>query len=74
MAGPPVTWTGHVDGVKVTLADGTVKMCVDEIESRRGAEVPQEPRLDVLRLQGLAQERVVEQIYLSYRKVVGCRQ
>src|SRR5680860_1346635 len=51
--------------------DGTVHVGVDEVEPRAGAPVAQEPRLDVLELEGLAQQRVVEQVDLSDGQVVG---
>jgi ribosome biogenesis protein Nip4 len=34
--------------------------------------VAEQPRLHVLRFQGLAQQRVVEQVDLADRQVVGC--
>ncbi len=43
----------------------------DEVQPRRGAPVPQQPRLDVLRAQRLGQQRVGHQVDLPRRQVVG---
>jgi hypothetical protein len=46
-------------------------MGIDEIEPGRSAPVSEQARLDVLRFQRLPEQRIVEQIYLSNRKIVG---
>ena len=43
----------------------------EHVQARRRAPVAEQPRLDVLPLQRLLQERVVEQIDLPDREVVG---
>ncbi len=68
---PAVAGSGDVDRVQVTLPDGTVHVHIDEVEARRGAEVPEQARLDVLCHEGLFQERVGEQVDLPDREVVG---
>src|SRR5712671_3238696 len=46
-------------------------MGIDEIEPGRSAPVSEQARLDVLRFQRLPEQRIVEQVYLSNRKIVG---
>ena len=60
-----------VENAQVALADRPVEMRVDEIEAGSRAEVAEEPRLDVLRCERLAEERIVEQVHLADREVVG---
>ena len=45
-------------------------MRVDEVQSRRRAEVAEQARLHVLGPQRLAQQRVVEQVDLADREIV----
>ena len=61
----------EVDHVQVVLLDEAVEVDVDEIQARRGAPVAEQARLDVLELERFFQERVVEQVDLSDRQVVG---
>ena len=66
VAGP-----GDVENAEVAQADDPVEVRVDEVQPGRRAPVPEQPRLDVLDLQRLAQQRIVEQVDLSDRQVVG---
>ena len=66
-----VAGAGDVDGVQVVLLDRAVQVDVDEVQSRRGAPVAQKPRFDVLEPQRLFQKRIVEQIDLADREIVG---
>ena len=50
--------------------DDPVQMHVDEVLAGRRAPMAEQPRLDVLRLERLPQQRVVEQIDLADRQVV----
>ena len=50
--------------------DDVVEMDVDEIQPRRGAPLPEQPRLDVFPAQRFAQQRIVEQVDLADREVV----
>ena len=61
----------HVDHVEVKLFDQAIEVCVDEVEAGRRAPMAEEPRLDVLLLERLAQQRVVEQIDLADGQIVG---
>ena len=56
---------------RVILLDDAIQMNVDEILAGRRSPVAQEPGLDVLELQGFVQQRVVEQIDLADRQVIG---
>jgi hypothetical protein len=66
-----VAWTRNVDDVNVVFLNQAIEMRVDEVQSWSRAPVPQQPRLDVLELQGLAQQRIVVKINLPYGKIVG---
>jgi hypothetical protein len=54
----------------IVLADETIAMHVDEVESGRGAPVAQQPRLDVIDAQRLFEERVRVQVDLAYREII----
>ena len=60
----------HVDHVQVVLLDHPVQVRVEEVQAGRGAPVSEQPRLDVLARERLAQQRVVEQVDLPDREVV----
>ncbi len=66
-----VAGAGNEDHVEIVGTDQPVEMRVDEAEPRRGAEMPERPRLDVHRRDRLAQQRTVEQIDLADREIVG---
>jgi hypothetical protein len=63
--------TGNVDHVKVPPLDDPVEVDIDEIQSWCCAPVTQQPRLDVLTLQRVFEERVVKEVNLADREVVG---
>src|SRR3546814_2430495 len=46
-------------------------MRVDEVQTGRGAPMAQQPGLHVLRQERLAQQRVVHEVDLPHRQVVG---
>ena len=58
------------DHVEVALADDPVQVGIDEVEAGRRAPVPEEPRLDVLGLERLAQQRVPHEVDLPDRQVI----
>ena len=68
--GAAVAWSDDVHHVQVARDDRPVQVGVDEVEARRRAPVAEQPRLDVLGKQRLAQQRVVHQVDLSHREVV----
>ena len=65
MAGP-----GDVHRAEVALDDRAVHVRVEQVEAGRGPPVAEQPRLDVLERQRLAQQRVVAQIDLADGEVV----
>ena len=60
-----------VDHVQVIALDDPVEVDAEHVQARRRAPVAEQPRLDVLALERLLQERVVEQVDLADRQVVG---
>ena len=68
---PAVPGPDDVDRVEVAGLDDPVHVDVDHVQAGGRAPVPEEARLDVVRLQGAAQHRVVEQVDLADRQVVG---
>ena len=69
---PAVPRTGNVDYAQVVLFDKAVQMHINEVEPRGGSEVAQQPWLDMLDFERLLEQRVVHQIDLPHRKVIGC--
>ena len=59
-----------VDHVQVILLDDPIEMHAEHVEARRRAPMAEQPRLDVLALERLFQQRIVEQINLADRQVV----
>ncbi len=66
-----VAGAGDVDRVEVARPDRAVHVRVDEVQPGHRAEVAEQARLHVLGPERLAQERVVEQVDLTDREVVG---
>jgi hypothetical protein len=69
-AGAAVARAGHEDRAQPACPDRPVHVRIDEVEPRGSAPMSEQPRLDVLGAERLAQERVVEQVDLAHRKVV----
>ncbi len=65
-----VTWPGDIDRVQPACADRPVHVKVEEVQTRGRAPVAEQPRLDVLGAQWLAEKGVVEQVDLPDRQVV----
>jgi hypothetical protein len=59
------------DRIEFPRIDGAVHVCVDEVEAWRRAPVSKQARLDVRQREFLAQQRVVHQVDLAHRQVVG---
>ena len=66
-----VSRPGHVQRIEPALLDHPVHVRVQQVQPRGRAPVAQQPRLDVLRLERLAQQRVVQQVDLPDGQVVG---
>ena len=67
---PAVAGTGDEDHVEVARPDQPVQVRVDEVQARRRAPMPEQPRLDVVTGERLPQKRVVVQIDLADRQEV----
>src|SRR5437899_12985206 len=65
-----VAGTGQVDDVRAGVPDQAVQMDVDQAQAGRRAPVPEEPGLDVLGPQRLAEKRVLLEVYLADGEVV----
>ena len=65
-----VARAADVDRVQIAGAYLAVQVRVDEVQARCRAPVAEQPRLDVLGLQRLAQQRVVEQVDLPDGEIV----
>jgi hypothetical protein len=63
--------TGDVDHAEVVLFDDPVQVNVDEVQTRCRSPVAEEPRLDVLLRERALEQRVVIEINLADRQVVG---
>jgi hypothetical protein len=63
--------TGDIDDIQIVLLNQPVQMNIDEIEPGRSAPMPQQPGFDVFQFQRLSEQRIIEQINLAYREVVG---
>src|SRR6266568_7923468 len=68
--GTAMAGAADIDDVEVASLDDPIEVDIDEIESGRRTPVSQQPRLDVLRFQGLLEQWVIEQINLSYREII----
>ena len=66
-----VTGTRDEDRIELPLANRPIEVHVHEIQPRRRPEVTEQTGLDVLRTKRFAQERVVEEVDLTDRQVVG---
>jgi hypothetical protein len=66
-----MAWTGHVNHVEVAQPDRPIQVNIDEVQARSRAPMAQQSWFDVFELQRFAQQRVIEQIDLANRKVVG---
>ena len=68
---PAVAGAGDEDRVQVARLDQPVGMGVHQVQAGHRAEVAEQPRLDVLGAQRLAQQRVVHQVDLADGQVIG---
>jgi hypothetical protein len=63
--------TGDVEHVEVASLDDAVQVNVDEVLAGRRAPVPHHQRLHMRERQRLAQQRVVVEIDLADRQIIG---
>jgi hypothetical protein len=62
---------GHKDDVQIPLRDCAVEVCVDEVEARGRAPMAEQAWFHVLGRQRLSEQRIVEQVDPTDRKVIG---
>ncbi len=60
-----------VNNIQIILPNGTVHVNVDEVQPGSCPPMSQEAGFYVLNLQGLFQQRIVTQVNLSHRQIVG---
>src|ERR1035437_1505131 len=70
-ARPAVAGADDVDRIEIPVPDDPVHVRVDEVQPGCGAPVPEQAWLDVFRTQGFSQQRIVQQVDLARRQVVG---
>jgi hypothetical protein len=70
-AGTPMPGAGDVDHVEIVLLDHPVQVDVDEVQPWGSPPVTEEPRLHMLLGQRLLEQRIVVEIDLADRQVVG---
>src|ERR1700675_4383200 len=63
-AGPAVTGARDIDHVKIQPIDEPIEMEIDEVQSRRRAPMAEQAGLDVFEFQRLAQQGILQQVYL----------
>src|SRR3989344_4122730 len=66
-----VTWTSDIENIEVILLNDAVEMYIDEIQTWRSAQMAQQPWFHMFQLQGLFEQRIIVQINLADRQVVG---
>ena len=69
---PAMPRPGNIDHVQPMLFDEAVQVDIDEVQTRGGSPMAEEPRFDVLLGQRLSEQRVVLEIDLTHREIV-CR-
>src|SRR5947199_212951 len=69
-SGTAMARTGDEDGAQSTFPDRPIHVGVDEVQTGSRAPVAEQSWLDVLRTKWLTEQRVVEQVDLTYRQVV----
>src|ERR1700736_2772042 len=65
-----MTWAGNVDRRLRALANHSVEMRIDEVQTWRGAPVPEQAGLDIVARKGGSQQRVTQQVDLAHGQVV----
>ena len=68
---PAVAGADDVDHIQIVLLDQPVQMHIEEVQTRRGAPMAEQARLDVAALEGNLEQRIVLKIDLPDRQVIG---
>ncbi len=67
---PAVARAGDEDRIEVASPDRPVQVGIDQVQAGHRSEVAEQPRLHVLRLQRLTQQRIAEQVDLPHGEIV----
>ena len=70
-SGAAMAGARDVDHIQIVFLDHAIEVRVYKIQPRRGSEMPQQPRFNVLHFERLAQHGVFVEINLSDRKIVS---
>src|SRR5262249_4736151 len=70
-AGPTVAGPRDIDHVEVVLLDRPVQVDIDEVQTWRRSPMAEQPRLDMCLGERLLEQRIVIEIDLANRQVVG---
>ena len=68
---PAVSRARDIDHVQVMFLDGPIQMHINEVQARRRPPVAAQARFDVLALKRLLEQRIIEEIDLADRQVIG---
>src|SRR5665647_1966569 len=68
---PAVARAGNINHVEIVLVDDAVHVHINKIQTGGGAPVAEQTRLDVRNQERFFQQRIIEKVNLSYRKIVG---
>src|SRR5260370_27484370 len=68
---PTMPRSRYIDDARVVILDEPVQMYIDKILPGRRSPMPKQARLDMLRAKRLPKQRIVPQINLPDRQVVG---
>ncbi len=70
-AGAAMAGAADIDDVEIESADRAIEVGIDEVEPRRGSPMPEQPRLGVVGLEPLFEQRIVEEIDLANGEIIG---
>ena len=63
--------TTNVNHVQIVLFDHASEVRIDKVQPGSGSPVTQQPGFDVFEFQRLFEERIIVEVNLSHRQVVG---
>ena len=66
-----MTRPGDEERIEAARLDDTIEVHIEEVKPGGRTPVSKQPRLDVIHLERFAEQRIIEQINLSNREVIG---
>ena len=60
-----MSWTRNINNVCVVFFDESVQMNVDEVLTRRGSPVTEQPRFDLFRFERFPKQGILKQVDLA---------